>query len=150
MNPGLATKVPELVDGDVVDPRRKAYRPMPAPLRKLARHHLRVARRLNHALVQVAVHRSPHHSIAGVCRRGIPLLLVLTEEDSRQFERSPYWTAVRRRLARRGLLDVRIVPGFDHSLYTVSGQEHTYPILISWITERYLSRERADEAAPVR
>ena len=150
MNPGIATKVPELVDGDVVDSRRRAYRPMPTTLRKLAKRHLRVARWINTALVQVVVRRSPHHSIAGVCRRGIPLLLVLTEEDSRQFERSPYWTAVRSRLARRGLLDLRIVPGFDHSLYTVSGQEHTYPILISWITERYVAPERAGEATAVR
>ncbi len=92
--------------------------------------------------------RSPHRPIAGVSRRRIPFLLILTEEDSGHFEPSPYWWLVRRRRQRTGLFNERIVPGFDHSLYTIQGQEYTYPILISWITDRYGRRSpQADSAS---
>jgi acetyl esterase/lipase len=149
MNPGLTAAVPELQAGEPIDPRRMAYWPRPAALRKLAVKHARVARWIHRAILLVAPHRSSHRAVAGVGRRGIPLLLILTEEDSGYFEPSPYWGIVRRRQVRRGLLDIRIVPGFDHSLYTVRGQVSTYPLLISWITDRYARRSHAG-APPVR
>lgn len=150
MNPGLATPVYEVIQGESIDPRRMAYRPKPAILRKLSVRHARLSRWLNRGLLQVAVWRSPHRSVAGVGRRGIPMLLVLTEEDSHQFEPSPFWQLVRGRLTRRGLLEVRVVPGFDHSTYTVAGREHTYPLLTEWITERFAPRRRPAEATPLR
>jgi hypothetical protein len=149
MNPGLTAPVPELETGEPIDARRMAYRPRPAALRRLAVGHARVARAIHRALLQVTPRRSPHHAVAGVGRRGIPFLLILTEEDSGYFEPSPYWGVVRRRQVRRRQLDVRVVPGFDHSLYTVPGQVSTYPILISWITDRYARRSHAG-APPVR
>jgi acetyl esterase/lipase len=150
MNPGTTAPVAELDTGDPIDPRRRAYQPRPEVLRRMAVKHYRMARFLNRALLQVAVWRSPHRPIAEVSRRRIPFLLILTEEDSGHFERSPYWWLVRRRLERKQLLDERIVPGFDHSLYTVPGQDNTYPILISWITDRYGRRSPEAEAPPVR
>jgi pimeloyl-ACP methyl ester carboxylesterase len=150
MNPGTTAPVAELDAGEPIDRRRRAYQPRPEVLRRMAVNHHRLARLLNRALLQVAVWRSPHRPIAEVGRRRIPFLLILTEEDSGHFERSPYWWLVRRRLERKQLLDERIVPGFDHSLYTVRGQDSTYPILISWITDRYGRRSPEAEAPPVR
>jgi alpha-beta hydrolase superfamily lysophospholipase len=148
MNPGTTAPVAELDSGEPIDPRRLAYRPRPAVLRRMAVKHQRMARILTLALLQVAVWRSPHRPIAGVSRRRIPFLLILTEEDSGHFEPSPYWWLVRRRRQRTGLFNERIVPGFDHSLYTIQGQECTYPILISWITDRYGRRSpQADSAS---
>ena len=150
MNPGTTAPVAELSSGEPIDPRRRAYQPRPAVLRRMAVKHHRMARFLNRALLQVAVWRSPHRPIAEVGRRRIPFLLILTEEDSGHFEPSPYWWLVRRRLGRKKLLDEWIVPGFDHSLYTVGGRDNTYPILISWITERYGRRSPETEASPVK
>ncbi len=148
MNPGISAPVAELDSDEPIDPRRRAYRPRPAVLRRLAVKHRRAARFLTRAQLQVVVWHSPHRAVTEVGRRGIPFLLILTEEDSGQFEPSPYWWLVRRRLEKRGLLDERVVPGSDHSLYTVRGQDSTYPILISWITERYgRSPEAEAEAA---
>jgi alpha-beta hydrolase superfamily lysophospholipase len=150
MNPGITAPVAELDSGEPIDPRRRAYRPRPAVLRRMAVKHKRMARFLSRALLQVAVWRSPHRPVAEVSRRRIPFLLILTEEDSEHFEPSPYWWLVRRRLEQKELLNERIVPGFDHSLYTIRGQDNTYPILISWITDRYGRRSPEAEASPVR
>jgi hypothetical protein len=74
--------------------------------------------------------------VAGVSRRGTPVLLINCEADAREFEPSLYWSVVDRSLQRRGLLDVKVVPGSDHSLYTVDGQRDAYPLLTEWIVER--------------
>ncbi len=122
INPGLASWVPEIEEGRV-DSRRRAYRPMPAALRKVAVKHGRSARWLWRATLQVWVNRSPNWPVAEVARRGIPMLIIVNEHDSVQFEPSLYWSLVRRRLRRRGLLTVDRVPGSDHSLYTPGGME---------------------------
>jgi hypothetical protein len=44
---------------------------------------------------------------------------------------------VRRRLTKQGLLEVRVVPGSDHSTYTIEGQRDTFPILVDWVVERF-------------
>jgi alpha-beta hydrolase superfamily lysophospholipase len=136
VNPGLVGRVPE-ADRGPVDPRRLAFRPMPGRLRALAVRHERVARWIWWAALQVWVTRSPAHPVAGVGRRGVPMLLVVCEGDARQFEPSPYWSRVKRRLQRRRVLDVEIVPGGDHSLYTPEGKSHAYPLVRAWVTERF-------------
>lgn len=136
VNPGLVGRVPE-TDHGAVDPRRLAFRPMPRRLRTLAVRHERVARWIWWATLQVWVTRSPSHAVTGVGRRGVPMLLVLCEGDARQFEPSLYWSRVRRKLRRRRLLDVEIVPGSDHSLYTPDGKKHAYPLVVDWVTERF-------------
>jgi hypothetical protein len=72
-----------------------------------------------------------------VGRRGVPKLLVVCEGDARQFEPSLYWWRVKRRLQRRRVLEVEIVPGSDHSLYTPEGKRHAYPLVRAWVTERF-------------
>ena len=140
INPGITGGTLEDHSGQHVDNHRLAYRVRPAPFRRLAVKHRRVSRLLNRAWLQVALRRSPHHPVAVAARRGIPILLILTEVDAGYFERSAYWSFVRRRLIRRGILEIQVVPGEDHSLYTPAGQEATYPILISWISEHYGAR----------
>jgi hypothetical protein len=34
-------------------------------------------------------------------------------------------------------LDIEVVPGNDHSLYTVDGRADAYPILTRWIESRF-------------
>ena len=132
INPGLASWVPEIEEGRV-DSRRRAYRPMPVALRKVAVKHGRSARWLWRATLQVMVDRSPNWPVAEVARRGIPMLIIVNEHDSVQFEPSLYWSLVRRRLRRRGLLTVDRVPGRDHSLYTPGGMERATVILTDWV-----------------
>ena len=131
INPALSSWVPE-VDHCPPDARRRAYRPMPDALQRLAVKHARVATWLWRAMLQVAVSGSPSHAVAGVSRRGTPVLLINCEGDAREFEPSLYWSVVGRGLHRRGLLDMKVVPGDDHSLYTLDGQRDAYPLLTEW------------------
>jgi pimeloyl-ACP methyl ester carboxylesterase len=135
INPGLASWVPEQDEGRI-DPRRRAYRPMPVALRKLAVRHERIARWLWRATLQVWVGRSPNWGVAEVARRGTPMLIIVNEHDSVQFEPSLYWSIVRWVLRRRGLLSVDRVPGSDHSLYTQAGEERAAVLLTDWVLSR--------------
>jgi pimeloyl-ACP methyl ester carboxylesterase len=135
INPGLASWVPEQDEGPI-DPRRRAYRPMPPIFRRIAIKHGRVARRLWRTTLQIWVTRSPNGPVAEVARRGIPVLVIVNEHDSVQFEPSLYWSLVRRGLRRRGLLMVDRVPGGDHSLYTQGGKERATVILTDWVLAR--------------
>jgi alpha-beta hydrolase superfamily lysophospholipase len=135
VNPGLTSWVPE-VDQGTIDPRRKAYRPMPRALRALAVRHSRVATGLWRALLQLWVKRSATDAVVGLSRRGTPVLLIACRADAEQFEPSLYWSLVRKRQHGRGLLDIETVPGSDHSLYTSDGQQDAYPILVRWILSR--------------
>ena len=142
VNPGLTGWVPE-IDHGPLDPRRRAFRPMAPAFRSIAVKHHRMTHAAWRTLLMVLVRRSPADSLCGVSRRGTPVLLIVTESDAHQFEPSPYWSMVRRRLTGRGLLEVRIVPGSDHSTYTVDGQKSTFPILVDWVVNRF-GRSGAD------
>jgi hypothetical protein len=120
---------------------------MPKPLRNLAVTHARVAALVWRVVLQVWVTRSPSAPLARVSRRGIPLLLVATEHDAKQFEPSWYWSAVRWRLRRQGLLDIEVVDGSDHSLYTTEGKHLTYPLISRWVSDAY-GRRRVDRRRP--
>ena len=136
INPGLTGWVPD-VDQGVIDRRRQAYRPMPGFLRDLSVKHSRLALRAWRALCQVWVKGSPIHPVAAVSRRGIPVLVIASEVDAQEFEPSLYWSVVRRRLRRRGLLVIEVIPGDDHSLYTIDGQARGYPLLTRWVVDRF-------------
>lgn len=134
VNPGLTSWVPELAQG-TVDARRRAFRPLPRPLRALAVRHRRAARVIWRAVLQLLVGRSAFHPVAGVSRGGTPMLLVSSRADAEQFEPSLYWRVVRRRLGHRGLLEVAVLPGSDHSLYTPEGRRDACPILVGWLRD---------------
>jgi pimeloyl-ACP methyl ester carboxylesterase len=135
INPGLSSWVPEQDEG-AIDARRRAFRPMPAALRRVAIKHGRTARWLWRATLQVWVTRSPNAPVSEVARRGTPVLVIVNEHDSVQFEPSFYWSIVRRGLRRRGLLQVDQVPGRDHSLYTQGGKERATLLLTDWVLSR--------------
>jgi acetyl esterase/lipase len=145
INPGITGWIPDLELG-VIDPRRSAYRAMPALLRDLSVKHARVARWTWRALCQVWVRWSPIHPVVEVSRRGTPVLVIVSEIDARDFEPSLYWSVVRRRLHRRGMLDIEVVPGEDHSLYTVDGQDGATRLLTEWLLGRFA--DDTGEAAP--
>jgi pimeloyl-ACP methyl ester carboxylesterase len=136
INPGLTGWVAEMDHGPL-DPRRQAFKPMAPPFRAFAVKHHRMAHKAWRTLLMVLVHRSPADGLCKVGQRGTPVLLIVTENDVHQFEPSPYWSMVRRRLTKRGLLEVRVVPGSDHSTYTIEGQRDTFPILVDWVVERF-------------
>ncbi len=146
VNPGLTKWVPEMEEGSI-DARRRAFRPMPAALRSLAVKHQRIAQWVWRAVLQVRVGRSAADPVAGISRRGTPMLLVTSRADAEQFEPSLYWRAAWRRLARRGLLEVRIVPGGDHSLYTPGGRMDALPILAGWLSARAAATGPSTEPA---
>ncbi|MGD0392045.1 MAG: hypothetical protein ABSC41_05320 [Acidimicrobiales bacterium] len=136
INPGITGWVPDIELG-TIDSRRLAYRAMPPALRDLSVKHSRVAMWTWQALCQVRVTWSPIHPVAGVSRRGIPVLVIVSEVDAHEFEPSLYWSVVRRRLRRRRTLDIAVVPGNDHSLYTVEGRAEAYPLLTRWVLSRF-------------
>ncbi len=136
INPGLTAWLPD-VDLGVIDRRRQAYRPMPGFLRDLSVKHSRLALRAWRALCQVWVKGSPIHPVAAVSKRGIPVLVIASEVDAQEFEPSLYWSVVRRGLRRRGVLVIEVIPGDDHSLYTIDGQARGYPLLTRWVVDRF-------------
>jgi hypothetical protein len=147
INPALSSWVPEVDQLDPDEPgqgfpdaRRRAYRPMPEMLKQLEVKHRRVANGLWRVLLQVRVTHSPAHAVAGVSRRGTPVLLINSASDAVEFEPSAYWSLATGRLHRHGLLDVEVVPGDDHSLYTLEGQSDAYPLLTRWIVDRARGR----------
>ena len=129
LNPGLTGWVPEMDHGPL-DPRRLAFRPMAPAFRSFAVKHHRIAHAAWRTLLMVRVRRSPADSLCGWDDGARPSCWSSPRTTPHQFEPSPYWSMVRRRLTRRGLLEVRIVPGQDHSTYTVQGQTDTFPILV--------------------
>ncbi len=131
INPGLASWVPEVDEGQV-DPRRRAYRPMPEPLRRLAIRHARVARWIWRGALQVRPSASPTAPLAEVAERGARLFVIVNEVDADQFVPTVQWAVRRRRLERRGLLEIEIVPGGDHSLYTADGRRRATELLERW------------------
>ena len=114
----------------------------------MAVRHARTADALWTAYLQLRVDESPHSAVMDVCRRGTPLLLLLAEKESEQFEPSLYWGIVGRRLRRRGLLEETVIHGKDHSLYTPDGKTRAYPVLTAWVTSRFAGPERG--GAPAR
>ena len=100
INPGLTGWVAEMDHGPL-DPRRQAFKPMARPFRSFAVKHHRLAHKAWRTVLMVLVHRSPADGLCEVGRRGTPVLLVVTENDVHQFEPSPYWSMVRRRLTKR-------------------------------------------------
>ncbi len=136
INPALDNLVPE-ADWGPVDDRRRAFRPMPMALRTLSVRHARMATRIWRAMLQVWVTRSPSDPLTSVSRRGVPVLLIVSEADARQLGPSPYWAVVRWRLARRGLLDQVVVTGDDHSLFTPDGARQAYPVLTEWMRSHF-------------
>ncbi len=120
---------------------------MPTALRRVAVKHGRIARWLWRAVLQVWVTRSPNGPVAEVARRGTPVLVIVNEHDSIQFEPSLYWSIVRRGLRRRRRLVVDRVPGRDHSLYTQAGKERATVLLTDWVLSR-CGRDRRSEIRP--
>ena len=136
INPGLTGWMPERNHGPI-DPRRRAYKPMASPFTRLAVQHRRLARTLWRGVLTVAVGASPRASLAGLDRQGTPLLLIASESDAEQFERSVFWSIRDRRRRRRDMFDFVVVPGDDHSLYTVDAQNDAYPVLKRWIRTHF-------------
>ncbi len=138
VNPSILTAVPELTaTNDRVDPRRRAFRRMPRPLRGLAGKHLRVATYLWWAAQQPGFRGSVSGILGRIANQGTAVLVIASTGEAQQFEPSLYWSVAFRRLARRGMLDIKRISGSDHSLYTPEGQARGYPLLSDWVLTRY-------------
>ncbi len=135
INPGLSLGFPELEHGRL-DRRRKAARPMPSALRRVAVKHARVARILWTAYVQVRVSRAPQSATVGIARRGTRVLFLVTDEGT-GFVPSLYWNRVRHRMERRGLYQETVLQCADHSLYTPEAMAMAYPVLTEWVTSHF-------------
>ncbi|MDA8045986.1 MAG: alpha/beta fold hydrolase [Actinomycetota bacterium] len=99
------------------DPRRLADRSMPALLRRLATHHNRTARRIWRVLSAVVPGATPRSVINGIAGRGTKVLCLCCQAEMDKWYDS-VWSRARRTRHRPGTLNMELLPGADHSLYT--------------------------------
>ena len=138
INPGLRAGFAEAGTGRI-DPRRRVVSRMPRSLRALATNHARIATWLGERSSRSGSGTRPY-AVAG---RGCAVAVL----DSCSYSQNPNaWPSTsgpstgrlsNAASAGAGLLDIRVISGADHSLYTVDGQNQAYPVLTSWMTARF-------------
>jgi alpha-beta hydrolase superfamily lysophospholipase len=122
---------------DAYDPRRRAFRPLPVFLAKLAVRHGRTAWWLWRAFCQIAVWQAPMSVPAVAVREGIEVLVIVGEEDADPFRRCFYWRWLgERRLRRTGRFTFAVVPDVDHPLLFGEGRRAAAALLTSHVLSR--------------
>jgi len=147
-NPALSS-VSMNKSSDQFDPRRRAFRPLPVPLVKLAVDHGRMAWWLWRTYRQFAVWQSPMSVPAVAVREGIDVLLIVGEDDVRDLRESVYWRFVgERRLRKSGRFTLAVVAGMDHPLLFGEGRRRGSEILTDHLLERYCRSDQPPSALP--
>lgn len=122
---------------DAYDPRRRAFRPLPVFLAKLAVRHGRTAWWLWRAFCQIAVWQAPMSVPAVAVREGIEVLVIVGEEDAGPFRRCFYWRWLgERRLRRTGRFTFAVVPDVDHPLLFGEGRRAAAAVLTKHVLSR--------------
>lgn len=133
------------------DERRRALRVLPAPLRRLARRHRRVAEAVWRLVRQVAVRRCPAHVLAAAVRRGADVLVVSSPENAQAFRDTLFWRFVGLpRLRRTGRFRLEVVEQLDHSADRVRGREAALESIAAHVIARHVQPATARAAAPRR
>jgi pimeloyl-ACP methyl ester carboxylesterase len=133
------------------DPRRRALRVMPGPLRRFAERHRRVAEAAWRLGRQLAVRRDPAHVLAATVRRGTDVLLVSSPENVRTFRGTLFWRLLGLpRLQRTGRLRIDVVEGLDHAADRARGREAALESIVRHIVARHVHPATGRAAAPRR
>jgi alpha-beta hydrolase superfamily lysophospholipase len=122
------------------DPRRRACRPLPAALAKLARNHGRTAWWIWRSYRQFAVWQAPMAVLASAVRSGLDVLVICGEDDMRPLREVLFWRLFReRRLRRTGRFELALVPTMDHVLLVGEGRRVATRLLTAHVLDRFAS-----------
>lgn len=128
------------------DPRRRAFRPLPVPLARLARKHGRTAWWIWRAYRQVAVGQAPMSVPASAVAAGLDVLLVCGEADAGPLREVAYWRFVgERRMRRTGRFEMTVVPAMDHVLLFDEGRRAGARRLTEHVLARFGAARAGEE-----
>ncbi|MEO7121650.1 MAG: alpha/beta fold hydrolase, partial [Lacisediminihabitans sp.] len=121
------------------DARRRAFRPLPVPLARLAAPHGRTAWSIWTAYQQIRPRAAPMAVIADVLKRGPQVMLVLAEVDRPPFDVVWYWRLRARYLDKTGRFTRKHFLDLDHPALVAAGrirlmQELTQYVALTWGT----------------
>ncbi len=135
INGSVVAKPSELRSSAAVDIRRRAYRPMPAALKRLARSHKRTSEILWKAATNLVPSRAPEGVPGQIAARGTRVLWIATEADRRAFTGNLYWRVREVALSRRGLYCRYRFHFDDHPLYTPDTRRLVKRILVDFVLD---------------
>ncbi|HVW19140.1 MAG TPA: alpha/beta hydrolase, partial [Solirubrobacteraceae bacterium] len=119
-------------------PERRALRVMPAPLRRLAVRHRRMAEWIWRALRQVLVWGDPAGVLAGAVRRGTDVLVVASPTDAQPFRRTLFWRRIGLpRLERTGRFRLEVVETLDHAVDRAAGRNAALIVVAAHLIDCY-------------
>jgi hypothetical protein len=125
------------------DPRRRACRPLPVPLARLAREHGRTAWWIWRAYRQFAVWHAPMAVPASAVHSGLDVLIICGEYDARPLREVLAWRLFGEpRLRRTGRFELDVVPSMDHVLLFGEGRRHGTRLLTDHVLARFASVSR--------
>ncbi len=123
-----------------VDPRRRACRPLPVPLARLARKHERTAWWIWRAYRQFAVWHAPMAVTAAAVESGLDVLVICSEHDARPLREVLYWRLFgERRLRRTGRFELVVVSSMDHVLLFGEGRRTGARLMTDHVLTRFAS-----------
>jgi hypothetical protein len=136
------------------DPRRRAFRPLPVPLARLARNHGRMAWWIWRTYRQFAVWQAPMAVPASAVRSGLDVLVVCGANDVGPLREVLFWRLfAERRLRRTGRFELAVVPTMDHVLLFGEGRRAGGRLLTEHVLARFAPASRgadggSDESRP--
>jgi pimeloyl-ACP methyl ester carboxylesterase len=120
--------------GDV-DFRRRAYRPMPAALERLALSHKRTSEIMWKAVANLVPARAPEGVPGQIAARGTRVLWIATNADRAAFTGNLYWRIREVALSRRGLYTRCRFRFDDHPLYTPDTRRLVKRMLVDFVLD---------------
>jgi alpha-beta hydrolase superfamily lysophospholipase len=119
-------------------PRRRATRPLPVPLARLAEKHGRTAWWIWRTYRQFAVWQAPMAVPAGAVKRGLDVFFLCSDDNAQPLREVLYWRLFgERRLQRTGRFEITIVPSMDHVLLFGEGRLTASRLMTERVLERF-------------
>ncbi|MGC8512517.1 MAG: serine aminopeptidase domain-containing protein [Acidimicrobiales bacterium] len=135
INGSVAATPSELRANGGVDARRRAYRPMPAVLERMARSHKRTSQILWKTAANFVPFRAPEGVPGRIAARGTRVAWIATKADSSAFAGNLYWRVREMGLTRSGLYRRYRFRFDDHPLYTPDTRRLVKRILVEFVLD---------------
>lgn len=147
INGSVTAKPAELRSSAEIDPRRKAYRPMPSAFERFARTHKRTSQVLWKVVGNVAPARAAQSVPGQIAARGTRVLWIATNGDRSAFTGNVYWRMRELFLSRRGLYARYRFRFDDHPLYTPDARRLIKRIVVDFAVDARDSSRTAPQSS---
>ncbi len=142
INPFLNFDPEEVREGGELASDRNAVRPYDGWIKPLMRYRWlvdlgdrRVPAAVWWVLSQLGLYTSPAIPIERLAERDVRVLLVCGDLESRQFTRRGRWTM--RRLERSGLVQLKVLPGSDHTLFGAEARAEATAVVCEFVLSHF-------------